>query len=170
MGIYSWVGAWNLNRQQHCSGQVLHGGQTGCMLGNSGGEGRGSGRSRGGNRDEDRRSPLEQHANMSAPLKLTLKPADVGSPADQSEGFKYDLHVGENQLQGHRSDRTPHISKTWSGCSSAEPLCCDMSVFFSSFVQSVDVLRWRRRTQRRCSRWSCTEDLTVWAWPWWTER
>lgn len=28
MGIYSWVGAWNLNRQRHCSGQVLRGGQT----------------------------------------------------------------------------------------------------------------------------------------------
>lgn len=37
MGIYSWVGAWNLNRQRHCSGQVLRGGQTGCMLGTGGG-------------------------------------------------------------------------------------------------------------------------------------
>lgn len=35
MGIYSWVGAWNLNRGWHCSGQVLRGGQTDCMWGKS---------------------------------------------------------------------------------------------------------------------------------------
>lgn len=45
MGIYSWFGAWNLNRQRHCSGQVLRGGQTGCMMGKGGG-----GSCRGGNR------------------------------------------------------------------------------------------------------------------------
>lgn len=52
MGIYSWVGAWNLNRGRHCSRQVLRGGQTGCMLGKGGGrEGGVQSRScRGGNR------------------------------------------------------------------------------------------------------------------------
>ena len=33
MGVYSWVGAGNLNRQLHCSGQVPRGGADGLHVG-----------------------------------------------------------------------------------------------------------------------------------------
>lgn len=69
MGIYSWVGAWNLNRQQHCSGQVLHGGQTGCMLGNSGGAGVGEREQQGW--EQGRRQDAAARS-----LRLAVKTAD----------------------------------------------------------------------------------------------
>lgn len=55
-------------------------------------------------------------------------------------------------------------------------LCFDVSMLYLCFcVQPVDVLtgRWRlkkKKTERKCSRWSFTEDLMVSAWRSWMGR
>lgn len=108
MGIYSWVGAWNLNRERHCSGQVLRGGQTGCMLGKGGGKAGGAGDAGVGTGffgnatvavlvlwqdvphepDEDRKSPLQQRITLTCPHSVPSAPANRSDLMQLSRSFK----------------------------------------------------------------------------------